>query len=134
MKTIIHIVALVLLIAAPSFAQEAKRVDFARQILPILSNKCFVCHGPDAKDEDLVRLDSFAGATVDLGEYRAVDNLHPEKSELLSRIDSVDDPMPPAEFDKKLTAQERALLRRWVNSGGQYSKHWAFVPPVKNDV
>ena len=134
MKTIIHIVALVLLIAAPSFAQEAERVDFARQILPILSNKCFVCHGPDAKDEDLVRLDSFAGATVDLGEYRAVDNLHPEKSELLSRIDSVDDPMPPAEFDKKLTAQERALLRRWVNSGGQYSKHWAFVPPVKNDV
>ncbi len=133
MKTKIHVVALVLLLAAPGFAQDSDRVDFARQILPILSNKCFVCHGPDAKDEDLVRLDSFAGATEDLGEYRAIDHLDPSKSELVIRIDSVDDPMPPVEFDKKLTDQERALLRRWVNSGGQYSKHWAFVPPVKSE-
>ena len=133
MKTIIKIVALVLLLVAPGFTQESGSVDFARQILPILSNKCFVCHGPDAKDEDLVRLDSFDGATVNLGDYRAIDHLDPQKSELLIRIDSVDDPMPPVEFEKKLTDKERGLLRRWVNSGGQYSKHWAFVPPVKSE-
>ena len=131
MKTLFQIVAFFLGLAAAGFAQEGAPVDFARQILPILSDKCFVCHGPDAKDEDLVRLDSFAGATADLGDYQAIDHLHPEKSELVARIDSVDDPMPPVDFDKKLTEQERALLRRWVNSGGQYSKHWAFVPPVK---
>ena len=100
MKTSIHIVALFFLITATGFAQEGEAVDFARQILPILSDKCFVCHGPDAKDEDLVRLDSFAGATTDLGDYFAIDHLHPEKSELVNRIDSVDDPMPPIEFDK----------------------------------
>jgi mono/diheme cytochrome c family protein len=131
MKTLFQIVAFFLWLAAVGFAQEGAPVDFARQILPILSDKCFVCHGPDAKDEDLVRLDSFAGATADLGDYQAIDHLHPEKSELVARIDSVDDPMPPVDFDKKLTEQERALLRRWVNSGGQYSKHWAFVAPVK---
>ena len=42
-------------------------VDFAREILPVLSNKCFVCHGPDSKKKDLLRLDSFEGATRDLG-------------------------------------------------------------------
>ncbi len=131
MKTLFQIVAFFLWIVAAGFAQEGAPVDFARQILPILSDKCFVCHGPDAKDEDLVRLDSFAGATADLGDYQAIDHLHPEKSELVARIDSVDDPMPPVDFDKQLTEQERALLRRWVNSGGQYSKHWAFVAPVK---
>ncbi|MGB1929719.1 MAG: c-type cytochrome domain-containing protein, partial [Mariniblastus sp.] len=131
MKAFVQIVALFLWFAASGFAQEREPVDFAREILPILSNKCFVCHGPDAKDEDLVRLDSFSGATAELGDYQAIDPKHPEKSELLTRIDSVDDPMPPVDFDKKLTDQERALLRRWVEAGGKYSKHWAFVPPVK---
>ena len=46
---------------------EETSVDFSREILPLLSDKCFVCHGPDAKDPDLVRLDSFDGATADLG-------------------------------------------------------------------
>ena len=53
-------------------------VDFAREILPILSNKCFVCHGPDAKDKDLPRLDSFAGATRDIDGHRAVDPKSPK--------------------------------------------------------
>ena len=48
---------------------EEKPVDFAREILPVLSDKCFVCHGPDVKKKDLVRLDSFEGATRDLGDY-----------------------------------------------------------------
>ena len=107
-------------------------VDFARQILPILSDKCFVCHGPDAKKKDFLRLDSFAGATKDRGGYQAVNPQAPEESELLARIYDADDPMPPADAEKQLTEKERELLSRWVRQGGQYAKHWAFVPPHKH--
>ena len=112
-------------------ATEPGKIDFAREVLPVLSNKCFVCHGPDTDDDDLVRLDSFAGATKDLGGYRAVDPNEPSESELLSRIFSKDDPMPPEDAEKQLTADEREILQRWVESGGQYAQHWAFVLPKK---
>ena len=106
-------------------------VDFAREVLPILSNKCFVCHGPDTAEEDLVRLDSFEAATNDLGGYHAINPAQPEASELLIRIVSTDDPMPPADAEKQLTADERDVLSRWVREGGDYAEHWAFVPPQK---
>ena len=51
----------------------SESIDFSRQVLPILSEKCFVCHGPDGTDADVLRLDSYAAATVDLGGYRAID-------------------------------------------------------------
>ena len=60
------------LVAVMVCGMQALAVDFSREILPILSNKCFVCHGPDTKKKDLVRLDSFAGATRDLGGYAAI--------------------------------------------------------------
>ena len=116
---------------AAQAADKPKPVDFSRQILPILSNKCFVCHGPDSKKKDLLRLDSYAGATKDLGGYRAVNPKQPAKSEILKRIASKDAPMPPKESGKSLTETERDLIRRWVLQGGKYSKHWAFVKPVK---
>jgi len=113
-----------------AFADE-KRVDFAREILPILSDKCFVCHGPDTKKKRLVRLDSYEGATRDLGDYRAIDPDSPEKSELIVRIHDADDPMPPKKSEKQLTAKEKELLTKWAKQGGKYAKHWAFVPPTK---
>ena len=106
-------------------------VDFAREILPILSNKCFVCHGPTAA-EDQLRLDSYEAATADLGDYYAIHPTTPEESELLVRIHDPDNPMPPEEAEKQLTDSERALLDRWVRQGGKYAKHWAFVPPEKH--
>ena len=106
-------------------------VDFAREILPLLSDKCFVCHGPDGEAKDELRLDSFAGATQDLGGHRAIDPGAPNKSEILVRLHSADEPMPPADAEKQLTAKERKLLSRWVRQGGEYAKHWAFVPPRK---
>ena len=118
-------------IAQDSAASEAGSVDFAKEILPILSNKCFVCHGPDAKQDDLLRLDSFAGATRDLGGHQAIDPKAPGKSVLLARINSADDPMPPVDAEKQLTVEERELLSRWVKQGGGYAKHWAFVRPKK---
>tara|TARA_B100001123_G_scaffold448455_1_gene609693 strand:- start:4675 stop:7440 length:2766 start_codon:yes stop_codon:yes gene_type:complete len=110
---------------------SAKKVDFAREVLPVLSNKCFVCHGPDTKKKDLVRLDSFEGATRDLGGYRAIDVASLKDSEILARLHDADDPMPPEKAEKKLTDQERDLLSRWVKEGGKYAKHWAFVKPQK---
>mgnify|MGYP003330566724 CR=1 FL=1 len=92
---------------------EAKEVDFAREVLPILSNKCFVCHGPDAKKEDDLRLDSYQGATEDRDGLRATDPDNPEDSELILRIHDADDPMPPKDADKQrkeaLKASKEAL-------------------------
>ncbi|MEO1827074.1 MAG: DUF1549 domain-containing protein, partial [Roseibacillus sp.] len=112
---------------------EAKEVDFAREVLPILSNKCFVCHGPDAKKEDDLRLDSYQGATQDRDGLRAIDPDNPEDSELILRIHDADDPMPPKEADKQLTSDEREILSRWAREGGNYAKHWSFVAPVRKN-
>jgi hypothetical protein len=115
----------------PVAAEESKtRVNFARDVLPVLSNKCFVCHGPDATDSDL-KLDSFEAATADRGGYRAIDPSMLEQSELLKRIHSADDPMPPADAEKQLEPHERELLTRWIKQGGEYAAHWAFVRPHK---
>jgi len=110
---------------------ESQSVDFAREILPILSNKCFVCHGPDIQEPDALRLDSFLGATSDRGGYRAINPDMPEESEILQRIFSADSPMPPREAEKQLDDRERQLLAQWIRQGGQYAQHWAFVPPKK---
>ena len=137
MKRFSTVLPLVMAVAASSSSiwsddrHNAAPVDFAREILPVLSDKCFVCHGPDAKDKDLPRLDTSAGATRDLGGYRAIDPDAPERSEILVRIHSAEDPMPPAGSEKTLTDEERQLLDRWVRQGGGYAKHWAFVPPRK---
>ena len=112
---------------------EAKEVDFAREVLPILSNKCFVCHGPDAKKEDDLRLDSYQGAIEDRDGLRAIDPDNPEDSELILRIHDADDPMPPKEADKQLTSDEREILSRWAREGGNYAKHWSFVAPVRKN-
>ncbi len=90
--------AVTFLFAASSRAQS---VDFAREVLPVLSANCFVCHGPDA-DRKHIRLDSREAATKDLGGYRAVDPAVPEKSEILKRIHDKDDPMPPEDAEKQL--------------------------------
>jgi hypothetical protein len=106
-------------------------VDFAREILPILSDKCFACHGPDTRRKDLVRLDSFEHATRDLGGYQALVPGDTEESEIVFRIHDRDDPMPPKDA-KPLSAEERDLLTRWVEQGGAYARHWSFVPPTKS--
>lgn len=125
----------VVCVCVAAVLSAAARADdsilFSRDVLPILSDKCFVCHGPDAQDDDMLRLDSFDGATADRGGYRAIDPKSLGQSEVLKRIHSADDPMPPSDAEKQLSDRERQILTAWVQSGGQYSKHWAFVPPKK---
>ncbi|GAB5401915.1 MAG: DUF1553 domain-containing protein [Aureliella sp.] len=119
---------------APIGWADEKPVDFAREILPVLSDKCFVCHGPDTREEGLVRLDSFEGATADLGGYSAINLSDPAESELLVRVHSESDPMPPEDSHKQLNDAEKQLLERWVREGGEYSQHWAFVRPEAEEL
>jgi mono/diheme cytochrome c family protein len=113
--------------AKPALADQ---VDFATQVLPILSDKCFACHGPDTKKKSLVRLDSYQAATRDLGGYQALVPGDTEQSEIVFRMNDEDDPMPPKDA-KPLTDEERDLIERWIAQGGAYADHWAFVPPTK---
>ena len=105
--------------------------SFSRDILPILSDKCFVCHGPDTRKEGFLRLDSREAATADRGGYRAIDPGRPERSEILARLFHPEDPMPPRDAEKQLAPREREILARWVRQGGEYERHWAFVPPQR---
>jgi hypothetical protein len=116
--------------AAEKSADKAP-VDFAREVLPILSDKCFVCHGPDSTEEGQLRLDTFEAATQVRSGYQVINPTSPEQSELLARIHSVEEPMPPADAEKQLTLRERDILTRWVKQGGTYAMHWAFVRPQK---
>ncbi len=105
-------------------------VDFKTEIRPILSNRCFACHGPDEeKIEGGLQLDSFASATkaADSGSFAIVPGKSSE-SEMIRRILSSDEGerMPPPHFGDKLSEREAELLRKWIDSGAQYSKHWAF--------
>ncbi len=108
-------------------------VDFNYHIRPILSQNCFVCHGPDESTREAgLRLDAFEHATAVLESGRAaVISGNSGESLLVERI-SADDPedrMPPPKAKKTLTAEEIALIKRWIDQGAEWKKHWAFIPP-----
>jgi hypothetical protein len=116
-------------------AAAADKLDFSRDIRPVLADNCFACHGPDAnKRQGALRLDLRDEATkpADSGEVAIVPN-NTAKSELVRRIFAEDEAerMPPADSQKKLTADQKALLKRWIDEGAPYAQHWSFVPPVK---
>lgn len=118
------------------FAHTAScgELDFNRDIRPILSDKCFHCHGPDADNQDSeFRLDSLEKATQDLGGYFGIVAHQPERSELVSRVESNDPDliMPPPDAPRGLTTDERQMLRQWVEEGAEYDQHWSFQKPIK---
>ena len=113
----------------------ATPVDFRRDIVPILSDRCFQCHGPDAKAREAdLRLDRAA----DL--LRQADPLvvpgRASASELVRRLTSNDDDvrMPPPESNLTLRPAEIDLIRRWIDEGAHWQDHWAFVPPRRVDL
>jgi hypothetical protein len=105
---------------------------FNRDIRPILSDKCFYCHGPDEKKREAkLRLDVAESAYAEHDSGRAIVPGKPGESELLARIQShdQDDVMPPPKAKKPpLTAEQVATLRRWIEQGAKYEGHWAFLP------
>src|SRR5262249_444885 len=98
-------------------AEPPARIDFNRQASPILSENCFACHGPDAKERKAeLRLDTAEGASADHEWHQAVVPGKPEASELVRRILAADpgERMPPAESGKRLSAHQIASLRQWI--------------------
>lgn len=111
-------------------------IDFNYHVKPILSDKCFACHGPDQSNQKAgLRLDIAKNAYQKLEEsgHRAIVRRKPNKSELVKRILSHDPEyqMPPPEFKVELTDQEIAILIKWVEQGAEYKPHWSFIPPTK---
>jgi len=112
-------------------------VDFTFDVKPIISDRCFKCHGPDKNAiEGGLSLNSSEDAYKALGELKDHYAIVPkdiEKSTLIERIYS-DDPglkMPPPESNLELTEYEKAVLKKWIEQGAEYKAHWAFSPPVK---
>ncbi len=128
--------ALIAVLLAPLFVLSLSAicaaedpVDFNRDIRPILSDRCFLCHGPDeATREADLRLDFQAAA-----HERVISPGSLEESELWRRINSQEDyeRMPPPDSHKELSAAEIELLRRWILAGAAYQQHWSFGPPVQ---
>jgi mono/diheme cytochrome c family protein len=118
----------VLALAFPALALAAEaKLDFNRDIRPILSDKCFQCHGPDEKTlEGDVRLDERASAVS----AKAIVPGSPELSEALARVlsDDPDEVMPPPKTKKIVSPAEADILRRWIAEGAEYEGHWAFEP------
>lgn len=117
-------------------AAAANDIDFNRDVRPILSDKCFHCHGPDeATREAELRLDQQESATVDRDGLVVVKPGDLANSELIRRILSTDESevMPPHEVKKPLSEEEIEILKQWVAEGAKWSLHWAFVPPVRHE-
>ncbi|MCP4784670.1 MAG: DUF1553 domain-containing protein [Fuerstiella sp.] len=114
--------------------RASEPLNFVLDIRPILSDKCFACHGPDKESREAnLRFDTQEGATVDLGGHRAIVAGKPDESEFISRIESGDEDerMPPTGSNLKLTDEEKSKLRRWIAEGAKWEGHWAFQAIVR---
>jgi hypothetical protein len=118
------------LVAAVSLLQAADDVQFNRDVRPILSDKCFHCHGPSSERKADLRLDTFEGATDARRKGgAALVPGKPNESLVIDRIltDDPDDIMPPPESHKSLTTAEKETLAKWVKQGAVYQPHWAYI-------
>jgi hypothetical protein len=118
-----------------SIAAADDRVDFNRDIRPILAKKCFACHGPDDEHREAgLRLDGREAAVKELESgARAIVPGQSSASELVRRITSADDGerMPPKETGITLSDQQVSLLKRWIDEGASFAPHWAMVKPAR---
>ena len=116
-------------------SQLSTKIDFNRQIKPILADRCFKCHGPDKnKVEAGLQLTSIGAATALLKSgKRAIVPFKPKESELVKRIMSTDpdEIMPNPKANLNLNETEKKLLVQWIEQGAEYAEHWSFLPPIK---
>ena len=114
---------------------ELTEVDFNFDVKPILSDKCYTCHGPDDKARKAnLRLDIESGfykSLEDNPSHYVINKNSPEKSEILNRINSENSSyvMPPPESNLKLSEREKEVLKKWVDQGGNWEPHWAYTKP-----
>lgn len=114
-------------------------VDYNFHVRPILSDKCFACHGPDAENREAgLRLDLAEEAfkALESGQGKAIVPRNLAKSVAYTRMISPDENqvMPPPDSHLKLSTQDIAILKKWIEQGAEYKPHWAFVPPVKTEL
>ncbi len=120
--------------ALPIDEPAPMKVAFNRDIRPILSDRCFQCHGPDRHQRKAgLRLDVRDEAVKPRDGVVAIVPGDAAASALISRIHrhDPDEVMPPPEVDKVLTNAEKLLLTRWIKQGAEYDEHWAFIPPKR---
>ncbi len=139
MKTFACLLAALALAITPrghAAAPAPAKVEFNRDIRPIMSDTCFKCHGFDPKARK-------GGLRLDVGEAahqpaesgaRPIVPGQPEESEVVARLftEDVEDRMPPKKSHLVVTPEQRALIRRWIAEGAEYQPHWALVPPRSN--
>ncbi len=128
---------LILLLAFILFPLTASAgpIDFNRDVRPILSNKCFACHGPDDKQRKAkLRFDIEKDAKANRDGSRTIVAGKPDESEMIARITAKEESerMPPKKTNKPLTAKEIETLHRWIAEGAKWSVQWAHMPPKKN--
>ena len=119
---------------SPSGEPLPQIVQFNRDIRPILADNCFACHGPDeAKRKSKLRLDTEAGAFAVLEGRRAIVPGNPQQSEIFRRISSDDETerMPHISSGRRLTERQIELIRRWIEQGAKWQKHWSLIPPSR---
>ena len=125
------VLACVFVRMAPLCAAEPK-IEFNRDIRPILSDACFHCHGPDsAKRQAGLRLDQEEAAKGERDGHRAIFAGEAVRSELVRRITSADpdEVMPPRNSNRSLTPAQIELLKKWIDQGAQWQSHWSFLAP-----
>jgi hypothetical protein len=128
LQSVLRATFLVSLCLVTRWSIAADKVDYNRDIRPILAENCFLCHGPDAAArQGELRLDESEAAR------HVLDAGGSEQSEFVRRILSADpdERMPPADSKKSLTEEQKRLLARWVTEGAAYQAHWAFNPPAR---
>lgn len=122
------------IMSLPPSLRADDAVNFSRDILPVLSDRCFHCHGPDESHREAdLRLDQRESAT----EYGAIVPGDPDGSELLARVTSedLDLRMPPVDSHRKpLSSGEIEKIRRWIADGAEWGRHWAFEKPERPEV
>jgi hypothetical protein len=123
------------LLASTLCSVSAATIDYGRDVLPILSDKCYHCHGPDEKARKAkLRLDLKESALRTNDPVIIPGNLR--DSELVKRITTTnaDDQMPPPDSNRSLTSQQIQTLKQWVEQGARWGAHWAFVAPRRPEV
>ncbi|MDB5172720.1 MAG: Protein of unknown function (DUF1553)/Protein of unknown function (DUF1549)/Planctomycete, partial [Phycisphaerales bacterium] len=120
--------------SAPAQKPVADHIEFNRDVRPILSNSCFTCHGPDsAQRKAKLRLDMPEDALTPHKDGTPLVPGDLSKSEIIARITSTnpDEMMPPPKSDRKVSPAQIEVLKKWVQQGAKYQKHWSFLPPVR---
>ena len=132
-----HICRIVAVAFALTTAASRAEIDFSREILPLFSDKCFQCHGPDPKARQSgLRLDEEKNVKMDRDGYAVVVPGASSRSELMKRLltEDSDEKMPPAELGRFLSAEEISKIKQWIDEGAKWGPHWSLTPIRKSEL